>query len=541
MDAQQKLSLLKECTNNFIGDGADVKSNELYGISNSAKVVSGGIQIGAANLELFSQDSDARVFYCLIRFFPNDEVYFAIHVKRGLVQLNACLQEMKSLAGQSPLDGYTFAESGRNNNAAIGLANDGKLYLRNKGHWDNLSFDRTILGPETGRGVDVDAITVAYYPNEPSARRSLLAREFVGYLGKFIGREKIHELSPWSEESNVLPEMRRDPKDIPINEIKLNITALGGHYSDGLVERYHVGFNHNPGKHFLILCGLSGTGKTQIAIQYAKAVHGIKESAETDPYLFICPVRPEWTDPTGLVGYHDLLTDKYVVPTFLEALLVATANPSTPIFICLDEMNLARVEYYLSDILSSIESGAPLQLHSSSLPIEGSIGGEVRGQLALPKNIYIVGTINIDETTNPLSDKVLDRAVMIDMSDVDLQGYFLSLATKGVLKNTIDQCGFIIVELNEVLSKHSLGFGYRSAKEALQYHDSATSLLAKGTDEILDEIFIQKVLVKLRGSEEHRPMLKELLQLLAPYRRSLEHINKLLQDLDTFGSFQSAR
>lgn len=541
MDSRQKKNLLREATEKFVDEGLQIKTSELYGVSNSAKVINGGLQVGNANIGKVDPDTDVWIFYCMIMFPPEDEVYFAIHVKTELDKLVACVEEMTKRAGEDPIGDYKFSESGRNNNTKIALTEDGRLYLKNRGQWESLNFDLTSLGGSLGQGVEIDAVTVAFYPNEPSARRSLLAREFVGYLGKFVGREKIHELSPWPKESNVLPEMRRNPKDISIDEIKSSIAALGGHYSDSLIERFHVGFNHNPDKHFLILSGLSGTGKTQMAIQYAKAVHGITSPDEDDPYLFICPVRPEWTDPTGLVGYHDLLTDKYIVPVFLEALLVATANENIPVFICLDEMNLARVEYYLSDILSAVESKSKLQLHSSTLPIEGSSGGEVRGQLHLPKNVYIVGTINIDETTNPLSDKVLDRAVMIDMSDVDLEGYFSVLASKGLLKDTVDQCGGVIVELNNILSKYSLGFGYRSAKETLQYHDSAVSLLGKATDEVLDEIFTQKLLVKLRGSEEHRPMLEELLQLLAPYRRSLEHINMLIQDLDTFGSFQSAR
>lgn len=77
-------------------------------------------------------------------------------------------------------------------------------------------------------------------------------------------------------------------------------------------------------------------------------------------------MRPEWTDPTGLTSYHDVLSGKFVVPRFLEAVLVAVANRESPVFVVLDEMNLARVEFYLSEVLSAMESGLPLRLTSPS-------------------------------------------------------------------------------------------------------------------------------------------------------------------------------
>ena len=170
----------------------------------------------------------------------------------------------------------------------------------------------------------------------------------------------------------------------------------------------------------MILSGLSGTGKTRLALQYARSVHGVTSNDTTDPLLFVCPVRPEWTDPTGLTGYQDVLSNRYVVPRFLEAVLVATAHSDAPVFVILDEMNLARVEHYFSDVLSCIETGEDLQLHSSGVPVEGTTGTSIPAALPLPSNLYITGTINVDETTNPVSDKVLDRAVVIDMSNVDL-------------------------------------------------------------------------------------------------------------------------
>src|SRR5262249_31503745 len=152
------------------------------------------------------------------------------------------------------------------------------------------------------------------------------------------------------------------------------------------------------------LSGLSGSGKTQLALKYARAVHGLKDMGDPDPLLSVCPVRPEWTDPTALTGYPDVLTNRYVVPSFLQAVMLALAHKDSPVFIVLDEMNLARVEYYFSDVLSCIETGEPLPLHSSGVPMEGTTGISVPAEVPLPPNLNIIGTINIDETTNPVSD-----------------------------------------------------------------------------------------------------------------------------------------
>lgn len=411
------------------------KVTQAFGVSNSAKVIEGGIQLGVSNLENFGEDVDAYLLLCVIRFPPEDEVYFALRVVSGLAPMAERLADMKRLgAAAKPKDKSDgegedeesgeetqssdsggIAYSHRNNLAVCYLAaTDGRMYFRNKRFWESLKFDLSTMGP----AVAVDEIAVAIYPPAASARRSTLAREFVGYLAKMIGRTRVHEIDAFPDERAVGDSMRRMPAILDVMNIRTHIEGLGGHYVDDLVERYHEALNYLPTKHFAILKGLSGTGKTQLALHYARAVHGLG-MGEPDPLLFVVPVRPEWTDPTGLTGYHDVLTNRYVVPPFLEAILVATAYRESPVFVVLDEMNLARVEHYFSDILSAMESGHPIQLHSSSVPLEGSTGGEIRAEVAFPPNLFLTGTINVDETTNPVSDKVLDRAVTIDMSAID--------------------------------------------------------------------------------------------------------------------------
>lgn len=527
--------------------GSDARLAENFGFSNSARVIEGGLFACTNNLETYSKKLAAApssgaasfVFLCVLTFPPHDEVYFAITVREeagrvveGLIALhNEVVAKNEALiaAGKKP--------GSINNNVKFFLTEQGELWFSNE-FTDSLAG----LGAEGGCRARVDSIEFAIWPPAVSAKRSLLAREFVGYLGRLVGRDRVHERKIWAAETSVGPLMQRMPTALTPAEIRKGIAGLGGIYPDALIDRFHAGLNHLAHKHFVILSGLSGTGKTLLAIQYALTVHGLGAMDAADPLLVVCPVRPEWTDPSGLTGYEDRLTDRYVVPPFLEALLVATANPASPVFVVLDEMNLARVEYYFSDVLSAVESRHPLQLHSSGVPMEGSTGGEVPAELRMPPNLFLIGTINVDETTSTLSDKVLDRAVVIDMSQVDFDRFFEGLSGKAPeLAASIEACAPVLFGLNSLLVPHGLGFGYRLAEEFIRYHAFATSALGRPSDEIIDDQLIQKALVKLRGSETQRDMLGQLGKLLGSWPRSQALIERLQRDLEEFGAFQNSR
>lgn len=132
-------------------------------------------------------------------------------------------------------------------------------------------------------------------------------------------------------------------------------------------------------------------------------------------------MRSDWTDPRGLVGFFNPLTNSYARTAVVDLLLRAADDPGQPYIVVLDEMNLARVEYYFSDFLSALESGDPIELMSPGVEEELLALGhdEVPAQLEVPSNVSFVGTVNIDETTHAFSPKVLDRANVIEFSDVD--------------------------------------------------------------------------------------------------------------------------
>lgn len=554
MNLAERQQRFLDAAQKHFGTTKAVRPRELFGVSNSAKIIEGGIQLGVVNLDNVKDDVEALILGCVMRFPPEDEVYFAVLVRKDRSSFVKRLADMKRLgsaakgsdaAGTFEL-GEVVSEEGSayvkykadNNNVPIYIAQDGKLWLRNKGFWSSLDFDRTPLEPS----IDPDEIVVSLYPPTASARRSLLAREFIGWLGSLIGSQKIHELQVWTDTATLSSEMQRMPANIPVAEIEAAVKNLGGHYPNGEVRRFHAALNFLPHKHFVILSGLSGTGKTQLALKYARAVHGLNSDMGDDPLIFECPVRPEWTDPTGLTGYFDVLTNRYVVPTFLEAVLVATAHRDSPVFVILDEMNLARVEYYLSDVLSCMETKGRLQLHSNSVPLEGTTGASVRAELPLPANLFIIGTINVDETTNPVSDKVLDRASVIDMSTVDVPGFLNSLESRfPELKDARAASEAKLTEVHRLMQQYGLGFGYRLIEEVVRYHAFDAMHLKSLSSEVTDQLLVQKVLVKLRGTERQRTLLTGLDKVCNGLPRAQTFIRKLLTDLDDFGSFQAMR
>ena len=250
----------------------------------------------------------------------------------------------------------------------------------------------------------------------------------------------------------------------------------------------------------------------------------------------------EYPSTLRISAPHIAATNRYVVPPFLEAVLVATAHRDSPVFVVLDELNLARVEHYFSDVLSCVETGEPLQLHSNSVPLEGTNRMSIRAAIPVPRNLYITGTINVDETTNPVSNKVLDRAIVIDMSNVELAGFLDNLVSRNPgLQGARAAIEARLLTVQSLMVPHGLGFGYRVAEEVVRYQAFATSQLQATADAVIDDLMVRKVLVKLRGTETQRRLLTDLTTALAGLEKSQALLNRLTDELTEFGSFQAPR
>ena len=337
---------------------------------------------------------------------------------------------------------------------------------------------------------------------------------------------------------------------IPVLSLTLNVLreALGKYdadlvLSDELLASVLAALRSGDGKSFIILRGVSGTGKTRLVSAIAKAVYG---SSHVDmPQLTIVEVRPDWTDGSALLGHHDPVAGRYVRTRFLEALLEASKalradpiNPA-PVFICLDEMNLARVEYYLADCLSAMETGNPISLDTRG-------DAAVPRSVEWPRNLFLFGTVNIDELTLRISDKVLDRAQVIDTGDIDLVPQLQKwLSNAGSLDATerqrVDQ---VVRGAWEILRKVDAHFGFRAARAIVRFVDEAkaSSDGALSVDDAIDAQLIQKVLVKLRGEGDQwlQPLadLESTFALLNGRRRAQAAVTRMRNDLERLGSFQ---
>lgn len=258
----------------------------------------------------------------------------------------------------------------------------------------------------------------------------------------------------------------------------------------------------------------------------------------------LIPVRPDWSDSSDLFGHIDL-NGRFSPGVMLDFVKDAQDHPEKPYFLCLDEMNLARVEYYLSDILSVIETRdlADGKIVSDPLMSEEKYGTDEKamkryGEIIFPQNLYLVGTVNMDETTFPFSKKVLDRANTIEFSYVDLIPDFNYTDTsldKLQLKNhflcteylllsqCIEQADYVcgicaqLQNINRILQRANAHVGYRVRDEIVFYllnNRNAGFLLAE--DDAMDYEIMQKILPRIQGSTVSiRDMLCELFKVCA--------------------------
>ena len=298
-----------------------------------------------------------------------------------------------------------------------------------------------------------------------------------------------------------------------IAAIKEYIAARGFNYEGDLIENFYLSLKSKP---FVILAGTSGTGKTRLVKLFAEAI-GAK--------MQLVPVRPDWSDSSDLFGHNDL-SGKFHPGAIIDFIKQAEWDKSTPHFLCLDEMNLARVEYYLSDFLSIIETRDRNEngvIETDALVdasyFQAKEAREKYGRVYLPENLYIIGTVNMDETTFPFSKKVLDRANTIEFSFVNL----MAKATAGgkavaqKLDNSflkteylylrdcddeelIDNICFDLEELNQILVKANLHVGYRVRDEISFYmmNNKKADLLTQ--EAAFDHEIMQKILPRVQGS-----------------------------------------
>ena len=314
-------------------------------------------------------------------------------------------------------------------------------------------------------------------------------------------------------------EEKLDIKQI-ISDIKKYIESKGFSYKDDLIENFYLSLKSKP---FVILAGTSGTGKTRLVKLFAEAIGATSAESGGNGRYKLVSVRPDWSDSSDLFG-HTNLKGEFVPGAIIDFLKDACEHLEEPYFLCFDEMNLARVEYYLSEILSIIETRRRVdgRIVTDQIILDKAARREY-DKLILPENLYIVGTVNMDETTFPFSKKVLDRANTIEFSYVDLVPEFDSIEEKvepALQKNPFLKAEYIVLktdiekelqdlavqvcrelqEINMILQDANAHVGYRVRDEIVFYilNNARAGLL--NYNDALDHEIMQKILPRIQGS-----------------------------------------
>jgi hypothetical protein len=357
-------------------------------------------------------------------------------------------------------------------------------------------------------------------------RRSAIARG-IGVLAPVVGSPLLEALM--------------DRGTLPVASSPSVVAALGDAFVDA-VETAGLRFRSDDvvafvaamlAKPFAILTGQSGSGKTQLAKRLGEWFGA--DHLGRPRYLPV-PVRPDWTGPEYLFGYPDALRSRadaeiWAVPSPLEFMLRAAEEPGAPYLLLLDEMNLAHVERYFADFLSGVESGDPVlpELHRH----DGhwvAIGSSQR--LPVPRNLFVVGTVNVDETTYLFSPKVLDRAFTFEFrtaadeldpslrrpspttpADADTRRLFAHVAADDAWQHEhphpqLDALVADFQELHGLLSPSGHDFGHRVFYESLRYAAILGAMGVAGRWDVMDRILPTKLLPKMHGtrSRVERPL-----------------------------------
>lgn len=408
--------------------------------------------------------------------------------------------------------------------------------------------------------------------------------EFLWWLGQDDNKNLIKE--------EVMSKAMKKPTKKQITSGTATISNLLKNKEDSLMTMLIAGLLTKP---LAILAGVSGTGKSRMVRRLAYKTcldEDLKPSGESAPGNFkMVQVKPSWHDSADLLGYRSAVNEKheYVSTDFVKFVLKAHAYPNTPFFVCLDEMNLAPVEHYFAEFLSACESIRKSDVTGewTSDPIVAAtdfdnnvlnLGGDIlfesadaaldaalkktkarieKEGLFIPRNLFVVGTVNMDDSTGGFSRKVLDRAMTIVMNEVNLEDLKkddkdLTLSDDNLFKTTeitkfinredfdkgMLENGFIeqLEDIRLKLAKTPFALAYRFARETCMYKKALLAILdqdkvTKKTDGnpkqtaagedldadracgdiALDHMILMKLLPRLTGTTEKREkVIKEI-------------------------------
>lgn len=301
-------------------------------------------------------------------------------------------------------------------------------------------------------------------------------------------------------------------------------------------------------KPLVTIAGISGTGKSTMPRLIAQA---------TEAVFQLEPVNPDWTDSGEVVG-HTNLNDDFVPGSLMQMARQASENPDAQHFFMLDELNLARPEYYLAEVLSVIETRTRTAGGLETEPLKRNSGTDDAdtdwSDIQLPPNLAIVGSVNMDETTFSFARKVLDRTFVLEFTDVDLENIsttspttseswksedweqpFLAIAEMGET-DAAKKAIAILKDVNDILQPLQQHVGYRVRDDVAMFLENAQgclNLFVTSDGERVDPLdlaLFMKILPRIQGSSSTlAPALDSLLEVAAG-ENSLKRAFSLCQD-----------
>ncbi len=365
---------------------------------------------------------------------------------------------------------------------------------------------------DLGKSYEASNIASKFYPENSLPSNEILTNDLQEVISIY---QEVVEI--WPDIDVHKPPVDPRPEG-PFNMLCFcnSIKESGLIFPQQLPIRFTAALQTKP---FVILTGLSGSGKTKLAEAFSLWI------CESEEQYCMVSVGADWTNREPLLGFPNALDEgQYIKPDCgaLDLILSAKEDPERPYFLILDEMNMSHVERYFADFLSAMESiQGTITLHPEG---EAWKGCEVPATISMPKNLFVIGTVNIDETTYMFSPKVLDRANVIEfrVSNGEMKGYFsspqpldmdklkaagASMAESFVIgagdKSQIaDGLGDTLMPFFDKLQAVGAEFGYRTAAEMSRFV-TICKVLADTTmsdDEVIDAVIIQKLLPKLHGS-----------------------------------------